>query len=133
MMNAAAEIAIIPPMTPPTTAPTLEEPLDFDEGVEVAVEAMGREDRVTEDHGVFNLSFGPVSGVSEGKGGSIRRPNEGKICFPTTDGLRFIKIPGALSLGNTVSMQRRRRMSQRTVTSMSAQKGTEVPLGTGQP
>jgi hypothetical protein len=72
MIKAAAEIAITPATAPPATAPTLEELVDLDEGVEVAVgdlvEAMGWEDSVAEDHGVFSLWLGPVSGVSEGIG-----------------------------------------------------------------
>ena len=61
---------------PPTTAPTLEEPLDLDEGDQVGVgeciAAMGGEDRLGVEAGVLIVVPEPTSGVSEKEGGSIR-------------------------------------------------------------
>jgi hypothetical protein len=70
LIKTAAEIATTPPTTPPATAPTSEEePLELDEGDEVAVgewvEAVGEEDTMAEEAGELIVVPGPASGVSE--------------------------------------------------------------------
>jgi hypothetical protein len=78
MIKAAIEIAIAPPTTPPTRAPTLEEePLDPDD--EEWAEATGR---MAVDPELSIFVSGPASGVSEKETGSVRRPREeGKRWF----------------------------------------------------
>jgi hypothetical protein len=72
---------------------------------------------------------GPISGLPKNVG--VKRPKKSENKIPTTHGSRAVGVPIILELSNVVHKNRERNRSQRTVTSMRAQRGTRIPEGTG--
>jgi hypothetical protein len=126
-MKATAQMAKAPPTTLPAITPTLEEePLDLDEGDEVAVGewvvAVSEEDMVGVEAGMVIVAPGPASGVSEKEGWrKTTQVREKKRVFlpPTTRdsfGSQVPKVWDIQSARNDSKMN-----NERTVTLMSAQ------------